>query len=274
MALAALDVEYLKTVIAERSGNVISSNQDYLLESRLSPVAKTMGLDNIEALVAELRRRPASQLHDRVAEAMTINETSFFRDITPFEALKSDVIPDLIRKRASSKTLNIWCGASSSGQEPYTIAMLLRENFNELAAWNVRILATDLSDEMVKRTHEGVYSQFEVNRGLPAPMLVKHFERRGTQWQAKPELRKMIEARKMNLTSLWPAMGPFDLVFLRNVLIYFDNPAKTKILTRIHKTLRPDGFLFLGGGETLITLNVPFVREPVGKTVCFRPVTA
>ncbi|MBL8818261.1 MAG: protein-glutamate O-methyltransferase CheR [Planctomyces sp.] len=274
MPLAAPDVEYLKTVIAERSGNVISSNQDYLLESRLSPVAKTMGLDNVEKLVAELRRRPASQLHDRVAEAMTINETSFFRDIAPFDAMRTDILPELIRRRASSKSLSIWCGASSSGQEPYTIAMLIREHFNELAGWNVRILATDISDEMVKRTQDGLYSQFEVNRGLPAPMLIRHFERKGTQWQAKPELRRMIDAKKLNLTTPWPAIAQFDIVFLRNVLIYFDTTAKSKILTRIHKSLRPDGYLFLGGGETLITLNVPFVRESVGKTVCFRPVTA
>jgi chemotaxis protein methyltransferase CheR len=272
MALAAPDVNFLKTLIAEKSGNVISSNQDYLLESRLAPVAKTVGLENVEGLVAELKKRPSGSLHDRVAEAMTINETSFFRDMAPFDALKTAILPELIQKRASTKTLNLWSGASSSGQESYSLAMLIRENFNELAAWNVRIQATDLSDEMVKRTQEGVYSQFEVNRGLPASLLVKHFERKGTQWQARQELRRMVDARRMNLASAWPVLAQFDVVFLRNVLIYFDQPTKERILTRIHKVLRPDGYLFLGGGETLITLNVPFVREPVGKTVCFRPV--
>lgn len=271
MPLAAPDIEFLKKLIAERSGNVISSNQDYLLESRLAPVARAAGLDDIQALVAELRKRPGSTLPERIAEAMTINETSFFRDMAPFDALKRSVLPALIQKRAASKSLSIWCGASSSGQEPYSIAMILRE-FHELSTWNVKVLATDLSDEMVKRTTDGIYSQFEVNRGLPAQELVRSFERKGTQWQAKPELRKLIEARRMNLTSAWPFMSQYDVVFLRNVLIYFDQPSKERILTRIHKVLRPDGYLFLGGGETLITLNVPFLREPIGKTVCFRPV--
>lgn len=272
MALAAPDITYLKTLIAEKSGNVISSNQDYLLESRLAPVAKTVGLENVERLVAELKKNPAGVLHDRVAQAMTINETSFFRDMQPFDAMKTVILPELIKKRAASRSLNIWSGASSSGQEAYSLAISMRENFNELAAWNIRIQATDLSEDMVRRTKEGVYSQFEVNRGLPAAMLIKHFERNGTQWQAKADLRKMVDAKRINLASAWPVMPMFDVVFMRNVLIYFDQPAKERILQRVHKVLRPDGYLFLGGGETLITLNVPFVREPVGKTVCFRPV--
>ena len=274
MPLAAPDIAYLKTLIAEKSGNVISSNQDYLLESRLTPVAKTVGLDNIEGLVAELKRRPVSVLHDRVAEAMTINETSFFRDMQPFDALRTDIMPKLIRSRAASKSLNIWSGASSSGQEAYSLAITLREHFNELAAWNVRIQATDLSDEMVKRTRDGIYSQFEVNRGLPSQHLLKYFKRNGTQWQVKDELRSMVDAKKMNLASTWPTAIQFDVIFLRNVLIYFDKKTKASILTRIHKVMRPDSYLFLGGGETLITLNIPFVRESVGKTVCFRPVPA
>ncbi len=272
MPLATMEIDFLKQLISQRSGNVISSNQDYLLESRLLPVAKSIGLDNVHALVAELRRQPGSPLPERVAEAMTINETSFFRDMLPFDALRTTVIPSLIQKRAASKSLSIWCGASSSGQEPYTLAMILREHFNELGSWNVKIHATDLSEDMVKRTQEGVYSQFEVNRGLPAQMLIKHFERAGTQWRARPELRRMIDARRMNLTSAWPITAQYDIVFLRNVMIYFDQPTKERILNRIHKVLRPDGYLFLGGGETLITLNVPYLREPIGKTVCFRPV--
>lgn len=272
MALATPDIDYLKTLIAEKSGNVISTSQDYLLESRLSPLAKQAGLPSVERLVAELRRRPGCTLHDQVAEAMTINETSFFRDIQPFDALRTAILPELIRKRLSTKSMSLWSGASSSGQEAYSIAMTLRESFNELGAWNVRIQATDLSDEMVKRTQDGTYSQFEVNRGLPAPLLIKYFERRGTQWQVRADLRKMIDAKRMNLASAWPALASFDVVFLRNVLIYFDQASKERILTRVHKVLRPDGYLFLGGGETLITLNVPFVREPIGKTVCFRPV--
>ena len=272
MPLATPEIDYLKHLIAERSGNIISSNQDYLLESRLTPVAKAAGLMDVQALVAELRRHPGSPLPERIAEAMTINETSFFRDIAPFDALRQHILPPMIQKRSTGKSLSIWCGASSSGQEPYSIAMTLREHFNELAKWNVRITATDLSEEMVKRTADGTYSQFEVNRGLPAQSLLKHFERAGTKWRVRPELRKMIDAKRMNLTGAWPIAAQYDIVFLRNVMIYFDLPTKERILNRIHKILRPNGYLFLGGGETLITLSVPFLREPVGKTVCFRPV--
>lgn len=272
MPLAPVEIAFLKQIIAERSGNVISANQDYLLESRLAPVARSVGLPSVNALVAELRKQPGGYLPERIAEAMTINETSFFRDGAPFEALRSDILPQLIQKRAGTKSINIWCGASSSGQEPYSIAMTIRDSFNELNSWNVRILATDLSEEMVKRTSEGMYSQFEMNRGIPAAMLIKHFDRAGTHWRAKPELRKLIDARRMNLTGAWPTTTFYDVVFLRNVLIYFDQPSKERILQRIQKVMRPDGYLFLGGGETLINLNVPFVREPVGKTVCFRPV--
>jgi len=204
MPLATVEMDFLKQLIAQRSGNVISSNQDYLLESRLIPVARSIGLDNVHALVAELRRQPTSNLPERVAEAMTINETSFFRDMSPFDALKETVIPSLLQKRAASKSLSIWCGASSSGQEPYTIAMTLRDYFNELNSWNVKIHATDLSEEMVKRTQDGIYSQLEVNRGLPAAMLLRHFERAGTRWRSRPELRRIIDARRINLTSAWP----------------------------------------------------------------------
>lgn len=273
MPLAPVEIAFLKQIIAERSGNVISANQDYLLESRLAPVAKSVGLPNVNALVAELKKQPGGYLPERIAEAMTINETSFFRDGAPFEALRTDILPTLIQKRSATKTLNIWCGASSSGQEPYSIALTIREFFNELNAWNIRITATDLSEEMVKRTADGSYSQFEMNRGLPTALLVKHFDRNGANWRAKPELRKLIDARRMNLTGAWPTTTFYDVVFLRNVLIYFDQPSKERILTRIAKVMRPDGYLFLGGGETLINLNVPFLREPIGKTVCFRPVT-
>lgn len=271
MPLAAPEIDFLKQLIAQQSGNVISSNQDYLLESRLTPVARAAGLDNVQALVAELRRRPGSSLPERIAEAMTINETSFFRDMAPFDALRTDVLPTLIQRRAQQKSLAIWSAACSSGQEPYSIAILIREHFNELAAWNVRILATDLSDDMVRRTSEGLYSQFEVNRGLPSQLLLRHFDRAENQWRIRPELRRLIDPRRLNLTSAWPVSPQFDVVFLRNVMIYFDQAAKERILARIHRILRPDGYLFLGGGETLITLNVPFVREQIGRTVCFRP---
>lgn len=272
MPLVDNDISYLCNAIAERSGNVISAGQSYLLEARLAPVAKEAGLEDVHALVAELQRNPRNPLHDTVTEAMTINETSFFRDMQPFDALKDEVCPYLLEKRQSTKSFSIWSAASSSGQEAYSIAIQLRTHFPELLNWNVRILGTDISDAMVKRTQEGIYSQFEVNRGLPASLLVKNFDRQGLNWQVKPELRKLVDCRKMNLTDKWPAITKHDVVFLRNVLIYFDLKTKEQILHCIHQSMRPDGFLFLGGGETLIQLNVPFERVSIGKTVCFRPV--
>lgn len=272
MPLAAPDIAYLCGEISKRSGNVVSASQSYLLESRLSPVAKSAGLEDVHSLVKELQKNPRTPLHDQVTEAMTINETSFFRDMQPFDALRDLVLPEFSKTRQATKSLSIWSAASSSGQEAYSIAMLIRTHFPKLADWRVRILGTDLSEEMVKRTRDGSYSQFEVNRGMPASMLVKNFDRTGLNWQAKPELRKMVESKRMNLASDWPPITKYDVIFLRNVLIYFDKATKEKILLRVHKSMRPDSYLFLGGGETLIQMNLPFERVTLGKTVAFRPV--
>ncbi len=271
MALAESDIQYLQKAIARGSGNVIREHQSYLLEARLTPVAQAAGLDDVHALVAELQRSADRKLQEAVVEAMTINETSFFRDMQPFTALQEQVLPELIDRRKTRRQLSVWSAASSSGQEAYSIAMLIRSRFPELADWRVSILATDLSEEMVKRTREGVYSQFEVNRGLPASMLVKFFERQGLNWQARPELRQMIHAEKMNLAENWRTPARHDIVFIRNVLIYFDVPMKETILRRVHQSMQPDGYLFLGGGETLLQLDVPFERAAVGNAVCFRP---
>ena len=271
MTLVASDIDYLRTIVSERSGNVVSANQGYLFEARLSPIAKSAGLKDVKELVHVLRTKSTSPLHEKVTEAMTINETSFFRDMQPFDALKDDILPQLIPKRNATKSLSIWSAASSSGQEAYSIAILIRSEFPELNDWDVRVLGTDYSDEMVQRTREGRYSQFEVNRGLPSAMLVSSFDRDGLSWLAKPQLRKMINARKMNLTEKWPSITKHDVVFLRNVLIYFDVETKVQVLRNISESMRPDGFLFLGGGETLIRMDVPFERVSVGNTVAYRP---
>ena len=273
MPLAETDVDFLRSLVARRSGNVLTNGHGYLLESRLTPVAASIGLPNVAALVAELKRTPV-KYEDLVAEAMTINETSFFRDAQPFETLRTDVLPSLLNTRNATQELSIWCAASSSGQEPYSIAMTLREHFPQLIGWKVKILATDISDEMLRRTRAGTYSQFEVNRGLPAKMLVKYFERRGTQWQVKEELRRWVEIRKMNLTGAWWPMPKFDIVFMRNVLIYFDRANKQTILQKTARTMAAGSALFLGGGESLVSLDVPFTRETFEKTVCFRPISA
>lgn len=270
MSLAATDIDFLRDLIRKKSGNMVSSDQGYLLETRLSQLAQQEGLAGASDLVKRLRTLPGASLGDRVAETMTINETSFFRDPAMFEAVQKELLPKIIASRNSKRSLCIWSGAASSGQEAYSLAMMLRENFPQLLDWNVQICATDISDEMLARVASGEYSQFEVNRGLPAKMLIKYFERRGAIWRAKEELRKLIVCRKLNLTGLWPPLPQFDLVLMRNVLIYFDVPTKEQILARVKRSMAPDAMLILGGGETMLGMNAPFVRETIGKSACFR----
>jgi len=271
MPLAIADIDYLRQVVSSRSGNVLTQEQGYLLESRLSPVAQTAGLKDVETLVVELRKSNSSALHDRVSEAMTINETSFFRDSHPFQAMREQILPTLIEARRATRQLSIWCAASSCGQEPYSLAILIREHFPQLADWNVRVVGTDLSDEMLTKARQGRYSQFEVGRGLPAKLLINHFQRVGTEWVVKDDVRRLVEFRKMNLTHAWPYMAPADVVFIRNVLIYFDVPTKQSILSRALRVLRPDGYLFVGGSETLLNMSLPIRRESIGQTAVYRP---
>ncbi len=271
MPLAPAEFDFVRRVVAERAGIVLSSTQGYLVESKLNSVVQNSGLHSIEELMIDLRRGAASRLRERVAEAMTINETSFFRDIHPFEALRSTVIPALIAARKSERKLSLGCAASSSGQEPYTLAIVLAEYFPELADWNVKILATDLSDEMLVRSREGIYTQFEVNRGLHARLLLKYFDRKGADWQVREPLRKLVEFRKLNLTMPWPALPLFDFISIRNVLIYFDNASKQTIFEQIRSHIRTDGYLLLGGSETLLGLSVAFGRQEVDKSIFYRP---
>ena len=271
MSLSTQDIDFLRVLVAEQSGNVVAERQAYLLEQRLTPIATSSGLENVSSLVQELRRTPNTRLKSKVAEAVTVNETSFFRDNHPFEALRTQIIPELIEKRSTTKTLSIWCAACSSGQEPYSIAMMLKEHFPVLNDWRVNILATDISEEMLTKSRNGEFSQLEVNRGLPAKKLVYFFERKGTQWIAKRELRLMIRHQRLNLAKNWPYLGEFDIVFMRNVLIYFDQPSKQEIICKANRVLRKDGYFFLGSSETTIGLNIPFNREIVDETVCYRP---
>jgi chemotaxis protein methyltransferase CheR len=205
-----------------------------------------------------------------VVEAMTTNETSFFRDLSPFLALKECFLPDLIARRASMRCLSIWCGASSSGQEPYSIMLTILEHFPELKDWRIRFLATDISGAMLKRCQEGIYSQLEVNRGLPASLLTKYFSKKGTHWQIDEDIRKRIEFREMNLAGSWPLFPTMDLVVLRNVMIYFDGETKKNILKKIRHILDPQGYLLLGGTETTINLDDQYERVAVNGTSCYR----
>ena len=270
MPLNTHDIDFLRSSIADRSGHVISSEQGYLLESRLLPLAKSEGLTSVEALVAAARNdRPS--LVDSIAEAMTINETFFFRDAHPFQALREEVLPQLIEARKDRKELSIWSAACSSGQEAYSIGITIRDAYPELNHWKVRIIGTDICDKVIAHARNASYSQFEVNRGLPAAMLVRYFDREGMNWRVKPTVREMVEFRKLNLTHRWVLFPKFDIVFLRNVLIYFSNPTKEAILRQVRKHISDDGHLFLGGGETLLSLNTDFQRHSVQGSVCYRP---
>lgn len=273
MPLATQDIDFLRDLVARHSGNVIAPRQVYMLEQRLAPLAQSRGLNDVTNLVTELRRSPSPALSTQVAEAVTVNETSFFRDPHVFQGLESGILPEIVNRNRVNKEIRIWCAACSSGQEPYTIAMVLRESFPHLSDWRIKITATDLSEDMLRRCRAGDYSQLEVNRGLPVKKLVRFFERSGTSWRVKDELRNMIEYRRLNLTQPWPYLGQFDIVFIRNVLIYFDQETKRDILTRMRSVMKPNSYLFIGSAETIIGLGVPYERQEIHGTVCYRPTT-
>lgn len=270
MAIAVDDFNYVRELIRSKSGIALEDGKEYLAEARLSSLCRQMKIDSISTLVARLKANCADPLHKLAIEAMTTNETSFFRDLHPFEALKKHVLPSVLASRSASKSLSIWCGASSTGQEPYTIAMTLMESFPSIVQWKLTFIATDISSEMISRSREGKYNQIEINRGLPASLLVKHFEKQGQEWQIKQPLRKMIEFKEMNLVRDWPKFPQFDIVFMRNVLIYFESQTKRDILARIRGVLKPDGYLFLGCAETTLCLDDSFERTPYEKSGCYR----
>jgi chemotaxis protein methyltransferase CheR len=264
--------DYIAKLVRERSAIVLEANKAYLVESRLSPVARECGLDTIERLIEKLQEPNSQGLTQKVVDAMTTNETSFYRDLHPFQAMKSTIIPDLIKARASERVLNIWSNACSSGQEVYSIAMLLKENFPELGGWKVRLIASDLSSKILEKAKTGIFTQTEINRGLPMPLLLKYFSKQGIQWKLNDEIRSMVDFRPINLIETFPtAISRMDIVFLRNVLIYFCPETKSSILNRVRTSLRSDGCLFLGGSETTMNLNVKFEKQQVGSAVYYRP---
>ena len=270
MAVKPADFDYISKIVREQCAIVLEKGKEYLVESRVMPLVHQEKLETIENLVKKIKLQPRGTLKDAVIEAMTTNETSFYRDIHPFETLKKIIFPEMIEKRRAKREFNIWCGASSSGQEPYSLVMLLKNEFPELNSWKVNFSASDLSNQMLNRCKSGIYSQLEINRGLPAPLLVKYFERIGTEWQVREELRKMIQFRIINLSERWPVMPQLDLVMMRNVLIYFDVEMKKDILGRIRKLLKPDGYLFLGAAETTLNLDENFERMPFKQSGCYR----
>jgi chemotaxis protein methyltransferase CheR len=255
------DFDFLRRFLKERSGLVLSDDKQYLIESRLVPVARRNALAGIAEIVARLKTR-APALEAAVVEAMTTNESFFFRDKTPFEHLREAVLPTLLNARAAQRKIRIWCAAASTGQEPYTIAMILKEMEARLAGWRVEILATDLSTEVLDRAKSGLYTQFEVQRGLPIQLLMKHFSQKGDMWEIEPAIRSMVQYRPLNLLRDFAALGPFDIVYCRNVLIYFDQETKADVLSRIARLLPPDGYLVLGAAETVVGLTESFKPHP------------
>jgi chemotaxis protein methyltransferase CheR len=258
------DFDAVCGLLRERSAVVLDAGKQYLVEARLRPLVHELRLNSIGELVAQVRRHPANGLDRQIVEALVTTESSFFRDHHPFEGLRREVLPDLINRRRAERRLNIWCAASSTGQEPYSLALLIREHFPELAGWNVSLLASDLSRAVLARAREGRYNQIEVNRGLPAALLVRYFEQHGTSWQLKASIRGMVDFREINLAGAWPSLPRMDLVLLRNVMIYFEVETKKTILGRLARLLSPDGYLVLGGVETTLNLDDAYRRvEPV-----------
>jgi len=255
------DFDYLRKLLRDRSGLMLSAEKQYLAESRLLPVARRHGMTSLGELIGKLKIQPASALSIEVVEAMTTNETFFFRDKMPFEHFRDTMMPALIAARAREKRIRIWCAAASTGQEPYSLAMALMAMEPALTGIKVEIVATDLSGEVLDRARSGIYSQFEVQRGLPIQLLLKFFAQVGDSWQIAPEIRAMVQFRTLNLLNDFSPLGTFDLVFCRNVLIYFDQPTKIGVFNRIARQIADDGYLVLGAAETT-----------VGLTDAFRPV--
>ncbi len=246
------DFELIAQLLKERSGLALNKEKAYLLESRLNPVARKWNFSGFDELAQAIRVKKDEALLVDVTEAMTTNESFFFRDQKPFDQFNEIVLPHVLKSCATKRSFRIWSAACSSGQEPYTLAMLLKEHADKLAGWRVEIVATDLSNEILDKAKEGLYSQFEVQRGLPISLLVKHFVQVGDRWQIDDSLRKMVKFQQFNLLGDLSALGRFDVVFCRNVLIYFDTPTKTRVLDGISNLLPPDGFLYLGGAETVL----------------------
>jgi chemotaxis protein methyltransferase CheR len=252
------DFELFSTLLRQRSGLVLTPDKAYLLESRLMPIARKQGLKGLEELAAAVRARREESLLRSITEAMTTNESSFYRDQKPFDQFKATVLPALLKSRASKRMIRIWSAACSSGQEAYSLAMLLEEEKARIAGWRIEIVGTDLSAEMVERSRAGIYTQFEVQRGLPITHLVKYFKQNGDKWQISQEIRAMAQFREFNLLSDLSSLGQFDVVFCRNVLIYFDQPTKGKVLEAIAKQMPADGVLYLGGAETVLGITNKF----------------
>ena len=256
--MTPLDYDYLRNCLKARSGLVMTADKQYLAESRLLPVARKAGFSNLGELVTALKLAQDPALMTAVVEAMTTNESFFFRDKTPFEHFRQTIMPALLAMRRHTRTIRIWCAAAATGQEPYSLAMCLKEIQTQIFGWRIELLATDLSGEVLEKARTGLYTQFEVQRGLPIQTLIKHFSQIGELWQIAPDIRAMVRYRQLNLLADFTQLGTFDLIFCRNVLIYFDQDTKTDVLNRLARVIAADGYLVLGAAETVVGLTDRF----------------
>jgi len=252
------DFDLLSSILKERSGLVLSEDKIYLLESRLTPIARQRGLETLDDLIGQIRLHRKEDLLNDITEAMTTNESFFFRDNTPFDLFKDTVLPELLVSRAQTKRVRIWCAAASTGQEPYSLGIILKEMQDKLAGWNFEIIGTDISQQVLDKAKAGIYSQFEVQRGMPIKLLMKYFTQAGEMWQISEEIRNMVTYRPFNLLSNLSSLGTFDVIFCRNVLIYFDQETKSQVLERMRNQITNDGTLFLGSAETVLGLTDKF----------------
>lgn len=270
MALQQKDVKFIADLILRRAAIVLDEHKDYLVEARLSRVVQQIGAKNTEELVRRLRESPSADLERRVIDAMTTNETYFFRDNDFYDDLRKVAIPALLKSREATKTMNIWCAACSTGQEPYSVLMMLRTQFPELSKWRIRFIASDIASTVLATAKAGRYNQIEINRGLPKPMLDKFFTKEPNgSWLVNDDLRRSIEFRQVNLIEPFTNFPRLDLVFLRNVLIYFSHETKRSIMSRIGELIHPDGLLFLGKAESTLTLSDVFERKLIGQSYAY-----
>jgi chemotaxis protein methyltransferase CheR len=260
------EYDYLRNLLRRRSGLVLTDDKRYLLESRLSPIARRIGAADLSDLVRRLQATPSEGLVAEIVETMTTNESFFFRDKAPFEHFRDFIMPELLSKRQSERRIRIWCAAAATGQEPYSVALFLSEMGNKLAGWEIEILATDLSTEVLERARSGFFSHFEVQRGLPIQLLLKYFSKAGDEWQIAPQIRAMVEFRPFNLLDDFSRLGVFDVVICRNVLLYFGPDNKKNVLERLATSTAPDGFLMLGAAESVLGLSQRF--RPLPNTRC------
>ena len=271
MSLAAEDFRYISELVHRHSAIVLEPGKEYLVESRLTPVVRDEGSGTIAQLVQRLQSRREPSLATKVVQAMTTNETSWFRDQEPFQMFAGHLLDATRISRGAERSVDVWCTAASTGQEPYSLAMLLQDWLLAHPGWRARIVASDIDEQVLDRARAARYSQLEVNRGLPVQRLVRHFVRAGTDWELTDDVRRMVEFRQLNLAAPFPPThGRYDVVFCRNVLIYFDMVSKRAILERLKPVLRPGGFLVLGGAETTLNIDDDFERVQVGRASCYR----